>query len=153
MCTGGAAGFGRASQADKGFAERMDVIGSVGATATLFDESEAFAKEGVRTVVINTGEFKTAGELGTEITARQEADFQRIVDGFFDDFVATVARGRGMGVAAVKESADGRMFFAPAAVKRGLIDGVQTLDVTIAGLLATDRPNLAAAKRVDRRAF
>lgn len=128
-----------ASQAHQIYAHRMDMIGSIGTKIILLDASKAFKEEGLETVVIDTGEFKSAGALGTEITEAQRADFQRVVDAFFDDFVNMIARGRGMSKAKVREAADGRMFLPDEAQGMGLINGVRTLDETVARLTASYR--------------
>ena len=85
-------------------------------------------------VPIDTGFFKSAGATGTQITEEQRAEFQKIVDLYFDDFVASVVRGRGMTKAQVKAVADGRLFNAPEAKALGLIDKIQPLAVTLANL-------------------
>jgi protease-4 len=93
------------------------------------------ANEGIEVIPIDTGEFKSAGAIGTKITDRQKADFQRIVDQFFADFVSAVARGRGMPEQSVRELADGRMFIASTeAINNGLVDAIQTFDETFAEL-------------------
>lgn len=124
-----------ASQATRIVAGRMDMVGSIGVRLMLMDMSRMAANEGIRPVVIDTGEFKSAGAPGTEITERQQADFQRIVDQHFADFVGAVARGRGMTETQVRELADGRMFIAEnEAVSNGLVDAIQTFDQTFAEL-------------------
>lgn len=137
-----------ASQAHQIFAHRMDMVGSIGTKIILLDASKAFEEGGLEVVVVDTGEFKSAGEFGTEITDAQRADFQRVVDGFFEDFVAMIARGRGMAKAKVLEAADGRMFLASEAVDMGLINGIRTLDETIARITATRRRAQRAAATV-----
>lgn len=126
------------SQADKVFAGRMDMIGSIGTRLVLFDESKAFEEAGIETVVIDTGAFKSIGEPGTEVTDEQKAELQKTVNLFFADFKAVIARGRGRRLSAARldEVADGRVFLADEAKALGLIDGIQTLDVTINKLSA-----------------
>jgi hypothetical protein len=50
------------------------------------------------------------------------------------DFLATVATGRGRTVEQVREVADGRMFTPAEAQAAGLIDGIATLEGTLATL-------------------
>lgn len=126
------AAFLIASQTDRIFTGRMDMVGSIGTRMLLFDFSEAFKENGIKAIAIDTGEFKSAGAFGTKITEAQIKEFQRIIDGFFDDFVASVVRGRGMSEKDVRKVGDGRMFFADEAMSLGLIDGVQTREETLA---------------------
>lgn len=128
------AGYQIASQANQIFAGREDMVGSIGVKLMLYDFSQAFEEAGIEAVPIDTGEFKSAGEMGTEITEEQRADFQRLVDRYFDGFVDAIMRGRGMSEASVREVADGRVFIGSEAEGLGLIDGVQTLRETLTQL-------------------
>ena len=128
-----------ASGATRIFAQRMDMIGSIGSRMMLIDISEQLEREGVKVITIDTGEFKSAGVPGVPVTENHIAHFQGIVDAFFSDFVAAVAEGRGMTNQAVLELADGRMFMAEEAVENGLIDGIQTLGETLTMMGVTDQ--------------
>lgn len=115
------------------FAEKsLTMIGSIGTRMMLYDLSKAFEDAGYKAIPIDTGFMKSAGAEGTVITDEQKKEFQRIIDRFFDEFVAAVADGRGMSSAAVRTLADGRVFFAEDGLKNGLVDGVQSLAATVA---------------------
>lgn len=139
-----------ASQATKIYAGRMDLIGSIGTRLMLYDFSRAFEKEGVRAIPIDTGKYKSAGAMGTEITKEQQADFQRLVDAYFNDFVSTIVRGRGMAESQVRKVADGRVFTAAEALELGLIDGIQTIENTLRraslGIVTQSTPRLTHAR-------
>jgi len=124
-----------ASQATKIYASRTDLIGSIGTYMAVYDWSAMFAKEGVKPVVITSGKHKAAGFPGTEITDEQKAEFQRIVDFYFEDFLTAVSRGRGVAKSVVKAAADGRVFPAEEAKSMGLIDGIRTMDETTSVLM------------------
>lgn len=141
------AGYLIASQATEIFAGREDMVGSIGVRLMLYDFSKLFESEGVEAVPIDTGEFKSAGAMGTEITEAQRADFQRIVDIYFDGFIDAITRGRSMSESAAREVGDGRMFVGQEAVDLGLVDGIQTLRDTLSNL-ATRQTNRRAAARV-----
>lgn len=123
-----------ASQASKIYAQRMDLVGSIGTRLMLYDFSKLFEKEGIRAIPIDTGEFKSAGAQGTEVTDRQIEYFQGIVDGYFKDFLSAIKRGRGMTTEQLEAVADGRVFLAKDAVGLGLIDGIGTKKTVLAGL-------------------
>lgn len=142
------AAFYVASQADRIVVGRTDLVGSIGTRMLLFDVSKAFEEKGIEAVAIDSGEFKSAGATGTVITEAHRADFQRIVDFFFNDFVDAVSRGRGMTAKAVREVGDGRMFTPDEARASGLIDGVATLQDTLASLRAPARSTRAARARL-----
>ena len=120
------------AQATKIFSHRMDMIGSIGARMLIMDTSKMFEEMGIVVHAIDTGKFKSAGAMGTEVTPEHLAHFQEIVDAFFDDFTQGVSTGRKMPMEDVLELADGRMFMAADAVASGLIDGIQTTEETLA---------------------
>ncbi len=128
------AAYYAASQAGTINAGRMDMVGSIGTILPLYDFSKAFEAEGVEAVPIESGPFKSAGMMGTEITKEQRAHFQSLVDSHFADFTKAVSTGRSMSAGDVRKLADGRMFMARDAKGNGLIDRIQAMDQTLASL-------------------
>ncbi len=139
---GASAAYMVASQADAVYAGRMDLVGSIGTRLMLYDFSRLFANAGIEAVPIATGPYKTAGALGTEITADQRAYFQGIVDQYLADFLAAVSRGRKLAGPALEAVADGRVFLAETARQLGLVDGIQTKQQTLARLAAAPGKSL-----------
>ena len=132
-----------AMAADHIIANRMTMTGSIGVVFNLgFDASELFYDIGLRTVIVNSGEHKSTGALGTEITPRQIAIFQDMVEEGNDLFVSIVADGRGMSEQAVREFADGRIFSAQQALELGLVDELGTWQGALE--LFRERTNAAA---------
>jgi len=126
-----------ASQASRVVAnDRTALVGSIGTYLGLYDFSAAAAMEGVRPVVIKSGQFKAAGFPGTEITDEQRAYWQKIVDDTQAEFSAAVARGRRMELKRVAELADGRVHPAADAQQLGLIDAIESFESTLAQLRA-----------------
>lgn len=120
-----------ASQTDRILIGRGDLVGSIGVRMLMYDYSKAFEEAGIKAIPIDTGKYKSAGAIGTEITEEHIADFQRIVDFYFDDFVAMVTRGRGISEDTVRAVGDGRMYTPAEAAGNGLIDGVSTIEETL----------------------
>lgn len=143
-------GYWAASQANEIFMGRMDMVGSIGVRLMLYDFSQMFENEGIEAIPIDTGEFKSAGAFGTEITEAQREDFQRTVDKYFDGFVDAIMRGRGMSESSVREVGDGRVFVGQEGVDLGLADGIQTLRETLQNLAESNRQSTGrrAAARV-----
>lgn len=141
------AGYYLAAQAERIFAGRMDLVGSIGTRMMVYDWHRLFAKEGVEALPIDTGPFKSAGAMGTEVTAEQRAYFQSIVDAYYGDFLAAIQRGRGMAESSLRAVADGRVFPATDAMALGLIDGIQTFEQTLAELQATAQSRVPADPR------
>jgi len=129
---GASAAYWIASQANKIYANPTAIVGSIGTYGVICDFSAQAAMIGVKVHVLRAGQFKGAGEPGTEITPEQLAEWQRIVDQLNEHFVRGVAAGRkGLSLAAVRELADGRAHVGEAAVTLGLVDGVQSFDATL----------------------
>lgn len=123
-----------ASQADRILVGRTDLVGSIGTRMLLYDFSKAFENEGIKAIPIDTGEHKSAGAMGTEITEAQIAEFQKLVDFYFEDFVGIVAKGRRLSSTEVLKVADGRMFPPSEAIALGLVDDVGTLQDVLGAL-------------------
>lgn len=107
------------------------MVGSIGTRIMLYDFSAMFEKQGIKAIPVDTGKFKSAGAMGTEITDEQKADFQRIVDAFQSDFRQVVSNGRQMNTAQLDAVADGRVWQVSEGIDLGLVDGVSTLSETI----------------------
>lgn len=125
------AGYWLASQCGHVVCNPSGLVGSIGAYMVVEDCSEMAGKLGVRVHVIKSGEFKGAGVPGTVVTEAQIAEFQRTVDGLNDFFLRAVSKGRGLGLAAVKALADGRVHLAEGAKGLGLIDAVGDVEVGV----------------------
>jgi signal peptide peptidase SppA len=131
----GSAAYYAASQAGKIAAQATSWIGSIGTLIVLYDQSEQFTAEGIKTFVVSTGAYKGAFASGAEIPKEHLEYAQHIVDTHGEFFIQAVAAGRkaaGMTLKDVRAAADGRMYTAAEAKDMGLIDAVQRLDDTIA---------------------
>jgi protease-4 len=118
--------------ADYIMASRTAITGSIGVIMSMFDYNELFEKLGVRSVVIDTGEHKGAGAMGTVVTPSQEAVLQSIVGEFYDGFVGVIVQGRGMDLQTVQKLADGRIFSPRQALENNLIDEIGSWDKALA---------------------
>lgn len=126
------AGYWAACCATEVYANDLAKIGSIGTYTVVSDFSGMAAKEGIKVHLITTGEFKGAGTPGTEVTPAHLAEWQRIVDGINERFLAGVSQGRKMPMEQVRQLADGRVHLAAEAVQLGLIDGVKSFDEVVA---------------------
>ena len=121
---GASAAFHLASQADTISAGLNAEVGSIGVFSVFVDSSKAAEDEGIKVHIVRSGDHKGMGVPGVEITDKQLASEQAIVDGMADNFVKAVARGRGVKTSAIKELATGEVWIAKTALKHGLIDSV-----------------------------
>ena len=133
---GASAAYYVATQASEIRAERTNLVGSLGARMLIMDLSRLAKNEGVEAIPIDSAPkerpYKSAGAIGTPITERQQADFQRIVDQFAEDFRQAIMTGRQMGREQLDAIFDGRVWQAGEAVSLGLVDQVQSFRNTLA---------------------
>lgn len=137
-----------ASQATKVYAnDRTAIVGSIGTYLGLYDESEKFAADGIKPVLIATGEHKGAGFPGTEITDNQRAHFQGVIDQTQQSFADAVSSGRQLSAEEVEQLATGKVWLADQATQLGLIDGIQSRDTTLHEV-ASEVSNAKGAKQM-----
>lgn len=144
---GASAAYWIASQARRVTASPTSLVGSLGARMSVIDSSSYFAKNGVKVHEIASGEFKGAGADGTEVTDRQLAYFQGLIDEAASHFKGAVQFGRGFTAAEADALFDGKVHDAAKANELGLIDSVSTLDAAMAALQQeTHRMNMESFK-------
>lgn len=142
---GASAAYWVASQASKVYANSTAQVGSIGVFAVIEDTSKAAEVAGVTVHVLSTGPLKGAGVDGAPVTPEHLAAWQTEIDDTMAHFAAAVRKGRNMPAKAFAEVATGGTWIAAKAKDLGLIDGVRTLDATVAGMPKPRRSKAAAA--------
>ena len=123
-------GYYLACPADLILANPGSVTGSIGVIAEWINYRELAEWAKVKPVVFKSGEFKDTGSPTRELTERERAYFQAMIDELNGQFVQAVLEGRkGRGAAGseidearARALADGRVFTGESAVRNGLID-------------------------------
>lgn len=126
------AGYYVAAQATQIIAGYDNFIGSIGTRTHMVDMSKLYEEHGVKVIAVDTGEHKSAGLEGTEVTDAHIAEMQKLVDGLFESFLAAIKKGRNITDAKLRSIADGRVFLSKEALSLGLIDKIQPLSATVA---------------------
>lgn len=122
-------------------------VGSIGVFMEHVDTTAAEAAEGLKITMVKAGKYKTEGM--EPLTAEAEAAMQKVVDGVYDQFVADVAKGRGVSVKAVRDTyGEGRVVFAKDALAAGMVDRIATLEEVLAGMQKSPTPR---GDRADQR--
>lgn len=138
------------AQADSITSNAMGATGSIGVYTYMRDFSEMMEGEGIKTHVVSSHELKGAGVEGSKVTDAQIADTQRLIDGYTDQFVSAVARGRGVSEDKAREWATGQVWLGAEAQKMGLIDTVRTTGTQSAAHNST-APAATAASAKDTK--
>lgn len=133
---GASAAYWIASQATKVFANETAIVGSIGTYMQVIDYRRKADQLGMTVHVVKAGSLKGAGAPGTEITAEQLADFQRVVNSLNDQFLAGVASGRKLSLEAVKQLATGQTWVGQQAVDLKLVDRVASAEDVFSELVS-----------------
>lgn len=123
------------------------MVGSIGTYLSVYDWSKAFEKEGIKAVVIKTGELKAAGVPGTEITEKQIEYFQGIVNKHQAQFDKSVRANRSLSADELKQVNTGGVFVAEEAKDLKLIDSIGNFDHAMQSLVSLIRNNNPKASR------
>ncbi len=110
------------------------IVGSMGVFIGLYDLSGLAAKEGIKPVVIKTGDLKGSGFAGTEITQEQKNMWQALADESFVSFQAALNRSRKISAEQMKEISKAGVYPAKQAIGLGLIDGIRSHEQAMAEL-------------------
>jgi signal peptide peptidase SppA len=125
--------------------------GSIGVWGAHEDWSKYLEEIGVKTTLISAGKFKTEGNPYEPLSKEALGFMQSRIDDYYGAFTKAVARGRGVGVAQVRDGmGQGRVLGGDAAVTQQMVDGVATFDEVIKKAQRSLRA--PAAKTASRRA-
>jgi signal peptide peptidase SppA len=124
---GASAAYRIASQCGQVFATADSEVGSIGTYWQFLDTSAAYAKAGVRSVLLSTGPYKGIGISGEPITDEQRAFLQDSTNKTNQMFLDDVVAGRGFSESQLAAVSDGRWWIASEAVGLGLVDEIGSL--------------------------
>ena len=108
--------------ADRVFANRSTMTGSIGALAEFSSARELLDKLGVKFETVASGEFKAMGSISEPLTDREREHMQGIINDYKDFFVELVSGARHLKPEDVRALADGRVFTGRQAIALGLVD-------------------------------
>ena len=116
-------------------------VGSIGVWQAHQDMSAALDAAGVKTTLISAGKYKTEGNPYAALDEDATAFLQSRVDDYYGAFVTAVAKGRGVGVAAVRDGmGQGRVLGADAALGARMVDGIATMPEVIRKMQKAAKP-------------
>ena len=144
MATSG--GYYIAAACDNIIANPGTLTGSIGVIMQLTNMEELMKKVGVRGVNVKSGPNKDIGSPFQPLSPEAREILQSLVDNVHSQFVAAVAKGRGMEEAQVRKLADGRIYSGAQAQQLGLVDQFGTLQDAIE--LAAKRAGIDAEPAV-----
>jgi protease-4 len=113
-----------ASGCDKIYANDASVVGSIGVIMEWTNYGDLLRWAKLKNVVIHAGELKDAGDPSRDLTPKEEAYFQSLVDNMYTQFVHDVATGRHTTDEKIKPLATGQVWTGQQSLPLGLIDKV-----------------------------
>lgn len=116
-------GYYVAMAADRVVAEPTAVTGSIGVIFGGVNLAGLMEKVGVENQTLVSGPFKDAGSLFRRMRPEERAQLQSVLDDMFRRFLDVVHSGRpGLDAKTIRRLADGRIYSAPQALDKGLVD-------------------------------
>jgi len=120
-------------------------VGSVGVWQAHQDFSRALDEAGVKTTLISAGKFKVEGNPYAPLDEDAQAFMQTRVDEYYTAFTRSVAKGRGVPIAQVRDAmGQGRVLGADAALAQGMVDGVASFEEVLRKMRKASRPAVTA---------
>ncbi len=134
-------------------------VGSIGVIAVHESVFRAKETEGRDITVIKAGKFKADTSPLEPLSEEAHASIQERVDERYDTFISAVSRGRNVSIDTVTDQfGEGRVVGAKSALSKGMVDGIETLDETIARFVgmpesSNESINPAVNEEVNKVAF
>jgi signal peptide peptidase SppA len=135
------------SAADELVVTPSSEVGSIGVFSMHVDYSKALEQDGIKVTFISEGKYKVEGNPYEPLAEEAKSAIGLRVKDYYNSFVKSVARNRGVKITAVKNGyGEGRVVGAQQAVDDGMADRIGTLDETIVRLLSTELANSPRAE-------
>lgn len=126
ICASG--GYYIAVAADKIFADKASMVGSIGVLMNGFGFVGSMEKLGVERRLLTAGKHKGIMDPFSPMKEEDRALIASMLEGIHQQFIDTVKRGRGDRLKVDDDTFSGLIWTGEQAVSRGLIDGLHTAD-------------------------
>lgn len=118
--------------ADRIYANRTSLTGSIGAALEHYNAQELLSRIGVEHETIVSGPFKSTGSWAETLTPQQRSLLHDVVNDIEASFVTVVEATRGMAPEQARAVADGRIVTGRQAIALGLVDEIGDLHDAVA---------------------
>jgi protease-4 len=113
-----------ASACDRIYANEASVVGSIGVIMEWMNYGDLLKWAKLKNITITAGELKDAGDPSRDLTPKEQAYFQSLVDNMYSQFVHDVATGRNTTDEKIKPLATGQVWTGKQSLDLGLIDKI-----------------------------
>jgi protease-4 len=111
-----------ASACDRIYANPASVVGSIGVVMEWTNYGDLLRWAKLKTINLHDGELKDAGDPTRDMTPKEQAYFQSLVDNMYAQFIRDVAAGRHTSSDKIQPLATGQVWTGEQAQPLGLID-------------------------------
>jgi protease-4 len=148
-------GYYIAAPADRIFAHRSTITGSIGVIMQLVNVQELTEKKlGIKMDPVTSGPHKDIGSMFRPLTEEERRHFKGMIDAMYEQFLSVVLEGRGKTAQMTREKllplADGNVMTGEMAKAGGLVDEIGYLDDAIADARRRASAPEAKVVRYDR---
>lgn len=130
--TAASGGYYVSAPAEKIIAHPATLTGSIGVIMQNIDYSQLADDLGIDFNTIKSGKYKDILSPNRKMTKEERDILQTMIDQMYGEFVNVIKEGRDMPEDKVRKLGDGRVYTGIQAKENGLIDGLGSLDDTIA---------------------
>ena len=120
--SGASGAYWIATAADKIYANKMSVTGSIGVQASHLEFGGLLTDYNVTYRRLVAGKYKDVGSRWREMTPEEQEMYQRVLDKLHNEFIKTVAKNRGLPIDYVEALATGFIYLGSEAKDLKLID-------------------------------
>ena len=113
-----------AAACDRIYANDASVVGSIGVIMEWTNYGDLMRWAKLKSVIIHAGELKDAGDPTHDMTPKEAAYFQSLVDNMYTQFVRDVAEGRHTSFNKIQPLATGQVWTGEQSMQLGLIDQI-----------------------------
>ncbi len=113
-----------ASACDRIYANQASVVGSIGVIMEWMNYGDLLKWARLKNITITAGELKDAGDPSRDLTPKEQAYFQSLVNNMYSQFVHDVALGRHTTDEKIKPLATGQVWTGEQSLPLGLIDQI-----------------------------
>lgn len=132
--TAASGGYYISAPADRIFASKETLTGSLGVIIQSINYQELANEYGVKWNTFTSGEFKDIMSPTKPMSDAERDIIQELVNESYQQFVNIIVDGRGMSESEVRELADGRIYSGSQAIENGLVDEIGFTDDALKSL-------------------
>src|SRR5690349_7493130 len=119
------------SATNKIYADSGSVVGSIGVISEWVNYGDLMKWAHLKPEVLTVGEYKSTGDPSRDMTPKERAYLQSLIDNMYGQFVKAVADGRHAKVDDIKAVADGRVWTGEQALSMHMIDQIADFEAAV----------------------